>query len=160
MEIKIKYFSDDYPRLEKIEEGDWVDLRVNSFVNHEMNTGVEWEINSQDTLSYKTGDVIKIGLGIAMELPKGYEALVSPRSSTFKHWKIIQTNSTGVIDNSYCGDNDEWMIEFIALANGTLERFDRISQFRVIENQPNLSFREVESLNNDDRGGYGTTGKD
>ena len=153
MKIKIKYFSKDYPRLEKISKGDWVDLRVDSLIQYKSKM-------IADTFDYRKGDVIKFGLGVAMELPKGYEAEIRPRSSTFKHWGLIQTNSIGTIDNSYNGDKDEWQIEFIAMRDGVINRFDRVCQFRVWENQPSFEFEEVDRLGNEDRGGFGSTGRD
>lgn len=146
--MKIKYFSKDYPRLKKITEGDWIDLRVDRIVD-----------SDDDFIEYKKGDVFKVGLGVAIDLPKGYEAIVAPRSSTFSTWKVLQTNSIGVIDNSYCGDSDEWLMEYIAMADGRIQRFDRVCQFRIQENQVVISLEEVESLDNESRGGYGTTGR-
>lgn len=157
MKIKIKYFSKDYPRLKKIAKGDWIDLRVDTI--KEWN-GKAVEEDNWETISYSKGDVIKFGLGVAMELPKGYEAEIRPRSSTFRKYGLIQTNSVGTIDNSYCGDNDEWMIEFIAMRDGAIKRFDRVCQFRIWENQPQFEFEEVDRLGNKDRGGYGSTGRD
>ena len=168
MKIKIKYFSKDYPRLEKISKGDWIDLRVDSIKEWESNrcilTGKDKEKLAslpmlESVVKYEKGDIIKFGLGVAMELPEGYEAEIRPRSSTFKHWGLIQTNSVGTIDNSYKGDNDEWQIEFIAMRDGSINRFDRVCQFRIWEKQPEFEFEEVDKLGNEDRGGYGSTGK-
>lgn len=165
MKIKIKYFSKDYPRLEKISKGDWVDLRVDKVKKiYNVENGVQSNslIASNDlrnNLTFKQGQVIKFGLGVAMELPEGYEAEIRPRSSTFKHWGLIQTNSVGTIDNSYCGDNDEWQIEFIAMRDGSINRFDRVCQFRIWEKQPEFDFIEVDKLGNEDRGGFGSTGR-
>lgn len=163
MKIKIKYFNKDYPRLKKIEQGDWIDLRVDTIKEHKIltrNKCEDWlDAPTKFTvLNYKKGDIIKFGLGVAMELPPGYEAIVAPRSSTFKHWGLILTNSLGVIDNSYCGDNDEWQAEFIAVRDGSINRFDRVCQFRIQKKQPDFEFTEVERLENEDRGGFGTTG--
>ena len=107
----------------------------------------------------KAGDFRLIPLGIAMELPKGWEAHVVPRSSTFKSFGIIQTNSMGVIDETYCGDNDQWFMPAYALRDTHICVNDRICQFRIMENQPKLIFDEVASLNGEDRGGFGSTGK-
>lgn len=167
MKIKIKYFSKDYPRLEKISKGDWVDLRVDRVISHKMveqknketSYGYKEQLKTDEGLTYCKGDIIKFGLGVAMELPGGYEAEIRPRSSTFKHWGLIQTNSVGTIDNSYKGDNDEWQIEFIAMRDGSINRLDRVCQFRIWEKQPEFDFIEVNKLGNDDRGGYGSTGK-
>lgn len=165
MDIKVKYFDKDYPRIEKIAKGDWIDLRVDSlktFIDCDLGTlgvGDEiWDLKD-NPISYRKGDVMKFGLGVAMELPNGYEAIVAPRSSTFKHWGLIQTNGIGIIDNTYCGDNDEWCIEFIAMRDGEINRFDRVCQFRIQENQPKIEIKEVKHLGNKDRGGYGSTGR-
>ena len=169
MKIKIKYFSKDYPRLEKISKGDWIDLRVDRVdyikgIEHMVHATVTNTIRTIDfkkdiKLKYKKGDIIKSGLGVAMELPEGYEVEIRPRSSTFKHWGLIQTNSVGTIDNSYNGDKDEWQIEFIAMRDGSINRFDRVCQFRIWEKQPEFDFIEVDKLGNDDRGGFGSTGR-
>lgn len=168
MKIKIKYFSKDYPRIKKIEKGDWIDLRVNRVIQHIHNepetrrwkTSVYSSCRDWDSWHYKKGDVIKFGLGVAMQLPEGYEAEIRPRSSTFKKYGLIQTNSVGTIDNSYKGDNDEWMAEFVALRDGYINRFDRICQFRIWKNQPQFEFEEVDRLGNENRGRYGSTGRD
>lgn len=168
MDIKIKYFNQDYPRLEKISQGDWIDLRVDNIKEWESGrfilTGKDKEKLAslpmlESVVKYEKGDIIKLGLGIAVELPKGYEAEIRPRSSTFKNYGLIQTNSVGTIDNSYCGDKDEWSVEFIAMKNGSIKRHDRICQFRIWENQPSFNFKEVENLGNENRGGYGSTGR-
>ena len=109
MDIKIKYFNQDYPRLEKISQGDWIDLRVDNIKEWESGrfilTGKDKEKLAslpmlESVVKYEKGDIIKFGLGVAMELPKGYEAEIRPRSSTFKNYGLIQTNSVGTIDNS------------------------------------------------------------
>lgn len=140
--IKIKYFSDQIERLAYIDgKSDWIDLRA------------------AEDVSLQKGEFKLIPLGVAMELPKGYEAHVVPRSSTFKNFGIIQTNHQGVIDCSYCGDNDQWFMPVYAVRDTEIHVNDRICQFRIMENQPKLVFDEVESLDNADRGGHGSTGK-
>lgn len=94
-----------------------------------------------------------------MELPKGYEAHIVPRSSTYKNFGIIQTNHQGVVDGSYCGDNDQWYMSAYALRDTHISVNDRICQFRIVENQPKIVFREVDALEGRNRGGFGTTGK-
>ena len=142
MDIKIKYFTDKIEKLVYIGgKSDWIDLR------------------SAEEVELKAGEFKLIPLGIAMELPKGYEAHVVPRSSTFKNWGIIQTNSTGIIDESYCGDNDQWFFPAYATRDTVIHVNDRICQFRIMEHQPTVEFEEVEHLNNKDRGGHGSTGK-
>ena len=143
MRIKVKYFTEDIPNLSYIgEEGqsNWVDLY------------------SAEDVELKKGEFRLIPLGVAMELPEGFEALIAPRSSTFKNFKIIQANSLGVIDGSYCGDNDQWMFPAIALEDTHIHVGDRICQFRIVRNQPSLFFFTVENLDNKDRGGIGSTG--
>ena len=140
MKIKVKYLA-DIEKLEKISVGDWIDLRC-----------------AADTF-IKAGEYEMIPLGIAMELPKGYEAIVAPRSSTFKKYGIVLANSIGVIDNSYCGDNDQWFMPVLAVRDTEIHVNDRICQFRIMENQPKIIFEEVEHLDEKSRGGFGSTGK-
>ena len=99
-----------------------------------------------------------IPLGVAMELPQGYEAHIVPRSSTFKNFGLIQTNSCGVVDCTYCGDEDMWRMPVYAVRDTVIHVNDRICQFRIMENQPQIQFEQVEQLNNQNRGGFGTTG--
>lgn len=139
--IKIKYLSNEIEKLEKISVGDWIDLRC-----------------AKETI-LKAGEFALIPLGVAMQLPKGYEALMVPRSSTFKHFGIIQTNSMGIIDESYSGDNDQWHFPAYAMRDTVIHVNDRICQFRIVKHQPEIEFQKVEDLGNLDRGGIGSTGK-
>ena len=139
--ILVKYFTDKIDKLEKISIGDWIDLRAT------------------ETVELKQGEFKLIPLGIAMQLPKGYEAWIVPRSSTFKHYGIIQTNSIGIVDESYCGDNDQWFMPVYALRDTVINVNDRICQFRIIKHQPKIKFKKVLKLRNKDRGGHGSTGK-
>lgn len=138
--IKIKYFTYNIDKISKIDNGDWIDLR------------------SAETVELKSGEFKFISLGVAMQLPEGYEAHVVPRSSTFKNFGIIQTNHQGVIDNSYCGDNDCWFFPAYALRDTKINVNDRICQFRIVKKQPTIIFEEVSKLDNKDRGGHGSTG--
>lgn len=140
MKIRIKYFDKEIEPIEKISKGDMIDLRA------------------AEDVTMAAGDFKLIPLGIAMKIPAGYEAHVYPRSSTFKKFGIIQANGVGVIDNSYCGDNDEWMFPAIALKATTIHKNDRICQFRLVENQPHITLEEVNELGYKDRGGFGSTG--
>ena len=140
MKIKVKYHTDILP-LEMNEKGDWVDLRAAQY------------------MKLREGCNYYIPLGISVELPEGYEAHIAPRSSTFKNWGIIQTNSVGVIDNSYCGDNDIWMMPVYATRFTEIKKNDRVCQFRIMEKQPHLEFETVDHLGNDNRGGFGITGR-
>ena len=140
--IQIKYFSDKIERLRYIDgKSDWIDLRA-----------------AEDVV-LKAGEYKLIPLGIAMKLPKGYEAHVVPRSSTFKNFGVIQTNHYGVIDESYCGDNDQWFVPVMAMRDTEIHVNDRICQFRIMEHQPVIEFEETDQLDGKDRGGFGSTGK-
>ena len=140
--IKIKYFNDEIERLRYIDgKSDWIDLRA------------------AGEISMKAGEFKLIPLGVAMELPAGYEAHVVPRSSTFKNYGVIQTNSMGVIDETYCGDNDQWFFPAYALRDTVIHVNDRICQFRIMKHQPELVFEEQAVLGHEDRGGHGSTGK-
>ena len=140
--IKIKYFSDKIDKLEYIGgKSDWIDLRAS------------------EEVTLKKGEFALIPLGVGMKLPEGYEAHVVPRSSTFKNFGVIQTNHMGVIDESYCGDHDEWKVPVMAVRDTCIHVNDRICQFRIMAHQPALQFEEVEHLEGCDRGGFGTTGK-
>lgn len=142
MKIKIKYFNENIEKLKFIDgKSDWIDLRVG------------------ERVELKEGEYRLIRLGVGMELPRGYEALVVPRSSTFKTFGILQANSMGVVDESYSGDNDEWKFPALAVRDTVIEVNDRICQFRIIKHQDAFEFEEVKSLNEMDRGGFGSTGK-
>lgn len=140
MRIKIKYTRDILP-IEKIKQGAWIDLRC-----------------GEDT-QLKAGDYCQIPLGVAMELPKGFEALVVPRSSTFHKYGILLVNSVGVIDPAYCGDNDEWCFPAYATRDVVIPKNERICQFRILYGQPDCELVTVDSLDNPDRGGLGSTGR-
>lgn len=139
--IRIKYLSNQIEPLEYIGgKSDWIDLRA------------------AENVDLKAGDFKLIPLGVAMQLPKGYEAHIIPRSSTFKNFGVIQANHMGMVDESYCGDNDQWYFPAIAMRDTSIKIGDRICQFRIMEHQPQLSFEVVETLGNKDRGGIGSTG--
>lgn len=141
--LKVKYFKRLLKPLEYIDgKSDWIDLRC-----------------AEETVIQKGGFAL-IPLGVAIKLPSGYEAHVVPRSSTFKNYGLIQTNSTGIIDNTYCGDNDQWMLPVYATRDTVIKFNDRIAQFRIVENQPRLEFKTVEHLEEENRGGFGSTGRD
>lgn len=136
--IKVKYVRDIKPIVIE-EKGDWIDLR----------SGI--------TVTYTKGQYLHIPLGVAMQLPEGHSALIVPRSSSFKKWGFIQTNSVGVIDNSYCGDNDEWELPIFCFRSGVIYQNDRICQFRIIPNCP-VKLETVKLLGNANRSGFGSTG--
>lgn len=140
--IKIQYLNNDIKKLEYIDgKSDWIDLRC------------------AERVELKAGEFKLIHLGVAMQLPDGYEAHILPRSSTFKNFGIIQANSMGIVDESYCGPNDWFYFPAIALRDTVIEQNDRICQFRIEKHQPQIVFEEVERLENVDRGGIGSTGK-
>ena len=140
--IKIKYHTDEIEKLRYIDgKSDWIDLR------------------SAEDVEFKAGDFKLISLGVSMELPKGYEAHIVPRSSTFKNFGIIQTNHQAVIDESYNGDNDIWKYPVYALRDTVIHKNDRICQFRIEKHQPTIEFEEVQHLDGVERGGFGSTGK-
>lgn len=138
--IKIKYHNPDLVKIEKIEVGDWIDLRA------------------AENIKLSAGEFKLINLGISMKLPEGYEAHVVPRSSTFKTWGVIQTNSMGIIDNSYSGTNDIWRFPAYAIRDTEIKVNDRLCQFRIVKKQPKVEFIEVDKLDDTDRGGFGSTG--
>ena len=140
MKIKIIYHNKNLKKLESIKIGDWIDLRA------------------AENVSLKTGESTYISLGVSMKLPDGYEAHVAQRSSAFKNWGIIQTNSLGIVDNSYSGTNDIWKYPVFATRDTEICENDRICQFRIVKKMPDIEFEEVSQLDNKDRGGFGSTG--
>lgn len=141
LNIKVKYFDQEMEKIQKIKVGDWIDLR------------------SAENVLLAKGVYTLIGLGVGMILPDGYEAHVLPRSSTPSKFGVIMANSMGVIDNSYSGDSDEWKFPAVALWDTEIKKGDRICQFRIVKNQPGINFETVEHLNDESRGGIGSTGK-
>lgn len=141
LKLKVKYFDKEIEKIKKIEKGDWIDLR------------------SAVDIVLKKGEFVLIPLGVGMILPSGYEAHIVPRSSTFKNWKILQTNNVGIIDNSYSGDNDQWLMPVYAAEDTEIKKGDRICQFRIVEKMADIEIEEVEHLNMKSRGGFGSTGK-
>lgn len=138
--IKIKYHDPDVLRIDKIKKGDWIDLR------------------SAEDITLKAGEFHLISLGVSIQVPEGYESILAPRSSTFKNFGIIQSNSIGVIDESYCGDDDIWMFPAYAIRDTKINKNDRICQFRIIKHQPEVEIETVETLGNENRQGFGSTG--
>lgn len=139
MTINVKYHADIYP-LKMTTNGDWCDLRA------------------AEDVEFKAWEYKLISLGVSMQLPPGYEALVIPRSSTFKHWGLLQTNSCGLIDNSYCGDNDIWKFPALATRDVLVEKNSRICQFRIQKKMEDVNFNTVIALNNTNRKGFGSSG--
>ena len=140
LEIKIKYFADVDPIKFIENKSDWYDLR------------------SAEDVELKAGEFKLIKLGVGIQLPEGYEAIVAPRSSTFKNFGILQANSIGVIDESYCGDNDQWMFPALAMRDTKIMKNERICQFRILAHQPAHKITTVKHLEGKDRGSFGSTG--
>ena len=138
--IRIRYHVEGLPPVAPIAEGHWIDLRA------------------AEDVSLRAGEFRIVSLGISMQLPEGYEAHIVPRSSTFKTWGVIQANSMGVIDNSYCGDNDVWGFPALAMRDTVIHKGDRICQFRLVKVMEPVEFQIVERLEGPDRGGFGSTG--
>ena len=136
--VKIKYFDKSLPELEC--HGDWIDLY------------------NKEEVSLKVSEHKLIDLNVAIKLPKGYEAHILPRSSTFKNYGLLVANSMGMVDNAYCGDNDEWKLSVIGTKEVTIPKGSRIAQFRIIPSQ-NVKLKTVENLGGIDRGGFGSSGK-
>ena len=141
MKLYIKYFVEGLVPVEKMAVGDWIDLRA------------------AEDLTLKAGESTYLRLGIGMILPEGYEAHIAPRSSTFKNFGLLVSNSVGVVDNSYCGEEDEWKLPVYAVRDTVIHKNDRVCQFRIMEKQPELEFETVKHLRDKSRGGFGSTGK-
>lgn len=142
MEVKIKCLTEGMEPLRYIDgKSDWIDLRA------------------AENVVMKAGEFKLIPLGVAMELPPGYEAHIVPRSSAFKNFGVIQTNHMGVIDESCCGDNDQWFFPAYAMRDTVIQKGDRVCQFRIMQHQPVFAFVETDRLGNKDRNGIGSTGR-
>lgn len=142
MVLKVKFKDEVCQDFEFVEgKSDWIDLK----------SAVDIEL--------KAFEYTLLDLGFALQLPEGYEAHIVPRSSSFKNFGIIQTNSMGIIDNSYCGDEDYWKLPILAIRDTKINKGDRICQFRIMEKMPSVNIEIVEHLNNKNRGGFGSTGK-
>ncbi len=139
-DVLIKYHNKDLMPLIPAHDGEWIDLRA------------------AEDVKLAAGDFKLINLGISIKVPEGYESIVAPRSSTFKNFGIIQTNSIGVIDNTYCGENDIWFYPVLAIRDTEIHMNDRIAQFRIQKCQPNFNIKKVEHMKDEDRGGHGSTG--
>ena len=140
--IKILYHSKEIEKLCYVDgKSDWIDLRA------------------AEEVEMKAGDFRYIDLGISVELPRGYEMIIVPRSSTYKNFGILQPNSPGVVDESYSSDEDVIKMPALAMRDTVIHVNDRICQFRIVKHQPQIEFFEVEHLDGAARGGFGSTGK-
>lgn len=140
LEVKIKYLRDIY-EIKIIKKGNWIDLRAG------------------ENIALKKHEYCEIPLGIAMQIPEGYEAYIIPRSSSYKKYFIIQTNSKGLIDTTYCGDDDEWKLPVYAMEDTIINKNERICQFRIAKTMPKISLNKVDVLGNKNRDGIGSTGR-
>jgi len=126
---------------ELVQFGDWIDLYA------------------AEQVTLEKGDYKQISLGVAMKLPRGYEAHILPRSSTFRRHGILLVNGCGIIDNNYCGNNDIWTFPAYATRDTVIYKGDRIAQFRIVKSQPRIKFVFVDKLKGKNRGGLGSTGR-
>lgn len=159
--IEVKYFDTNLPKLEITEKGDCIDLRVSKIYRMKSHSGLPMKDKEEVEFPYHyhNDDVLFFKLGVGMKLPEGYKANVYPRSSTFKNYGFILTNSVGIIDNSYCHEGDEWGAMVYCTREGIIEYGDRILQFEPIPVYThNFSYEEVEELEEGERGAYGSTG--
>lgn len=160
--LRVKMIDEKLQPLDYTKGGDWIDLRASKIfilgnIQGLFDTPIVHDLANSDWW-IREGYFLLIKLGVAMQIPKGFEAHVVPRSSTFKNFGLIQTNSFGVIDNSYCGDGDEWMFPCISTRSAKISHGDRVCQFRVERRMPALNIEIVDTLGNPDRGGHGSTG--
>lgn len=163
VKISVKYNEVDIITSHQIEQSSketiTISLKDGTPLPHQAKGGDWIDLCTKNDVTLKQGEIALIDLGIAMKLPKGYEALVVPRSSTFIKYGIIQTNGIGIIDETYCGNHDVWKFPALALRDTEIKAFTRIAQFRIIKHQPDIRFYELENLPNKNRGGFGSTGE-
>ena len=139
--IKIMYHDKNMEKLVYVDgKSDWIDLRA------------------AEDVELSKGDFHLVNLGVSVELPEGYEMIIAPRSSTFKNYGLLQTNSIGVIDESYCSSADILMLPVYATRDTIIHKYDRICQFRIFKHQPEINFVEVDHLDGKVGGGFGSTG--
>ena len=166
MELKVVYHDQNMPRLCHVggyNKSDFIDLYcVSATVTHTDGTVEEFKDDWKE-FSYEQGATVFVSFGVSIELNdengKQYTALIYPRSSLFKKTGLFMTNSTGIIDNSYNSNKDVWMGMMLAMKSGTVKKYMRLAQFTIVEKTPLLKFTEVENLNNEERGRYGSTGE-
>ena len=125
MKIYVKYHNPRLIKLDKLGIGDWIDLRA------------------AEDVQLHQGEFRLISLGISVKLPEGYEAHIAPRSSSFKKWGFLQTNGVGIVDNSYSGTNDLWMLPGYATRDAEIKENDRICQFRKAEQIRNRARKDL-----------------
>lgn len=170
LKIKVKANNESFVPC-ACSKGDWVDLKAAEDIRlHNAQAGARYQSEGKKYRDVYFNSTL-VSLGIAMQLPEGYEAILAPRSSSFKKFGFIQSNSFGVVDNSYCGNNDIWKLPIIAINVVNIKKGDRIAQFRIQLSQKasikqrlkwlfcnGIEFEQVDNLENEDRGGFGSTG--
>lgn len=175
MKIKVLRLNKSIQLPKVISKGDWIDLRLShaAALKAPYAETLKRKKNDNDVNRIRTVvfNYQLLSLGVAIQLPKGFEAIVVPRSSLFNKYGVIQTNSFGVIDNTYCGNNDEWKFPALSTRNITIPADERICQFRIQLSQKatiwqkikwlfsnNIKIVEVDNLSNNNRDGFGSTG--
>ena len=152
-------------------KGDWIDLRAATDIHLEAaQAGVQYQLNNSKFRDVNI-PVKLVPLGIAVQLPKGYEAIIAPRSSSPFRFNSFTPHSFGVIDNSYCGNNDEWKLLVSPLNTIDINKGDRVCQFRIQLSQKATTWQKIKwlfsngikvvkvnKLSNKNRGGFGSTG--
>lgn len=162
IDVDIKYHDPELTKVAELDNGDWIDLRCAEKRN--SNYG-------QRGIYLNMGQFAIISLGVSIKVPEEYEVWLAPRSSTFKNFKVIETNGIGIIDNSYCGDNDILKMPVYAMEDTFIPFDARIAQFRLIPRMhymmkdssgmpmySTIKFHEKAKLDGPDRGGLGSTG--
>lgn len=156
--IRVKYQDSELGELTQAHGTDWVDLRVSVLTSVDFDKKLNQDDRFFQFVNLRKGDEVKIYFGVAMQLPANHEAIIKPRGSLFKNHGLIWASS-GVVDEGFCGDEDEWFGVFYATRSTTMQKNERICQFRIQEKQPALRFTKVAELGNANRGGHGSTGK-
>jgi len=160
--IPVKYFDEKMPKLKKLKQGDWIDLSVRDIQVADyglvnpiiLDNEHGWDVYNGES----TPMVIKVKFGIAMELPSGKEAHIVPRGSTFKNYLMTLANNVGIVDNSFCGPDDEWWGNFVVHGSFEMEKYARVAQFKIVDKMPHYDFLTVDELHGDNRGSEGSTG--
>lgn len=176
--VNVKYFNSDLPKLEKLEKNDWIDVRVNKITMMAYVQYLYSELSENDKrfgfkevgevelyekfkkipFEYEAFQFMYLHLGFALQLPEGYEGYLKLRSGTFKNFGFIQVNGVGTVDESYCGNNDEWIVPVLSIFPGQIYWGNRVGQFRIQTHSPKIEFNEVNNLHTESRGGLGSTG--
>lgn len=168
MKIKVKLFNPKC-KFESTKKGEWIDLKSSENLITKYPIALKARKDENRIVKFNSN---KIPLGIGMKLPKGFEAIIAPRSSTFKNFGIVQCNSLGIIDTSFSGPNDQWMYQTIDFVSNEIKEGDRICQFRIQLSQKatiwqklkwlftrKIEFEFVDDYEGVNRNGFGSTGK-